>query len=637
MAKNILIIDDDASICRFFSTYLRLKGYGTKSFTQAEPGLDELLTGRYDLVLLDVFLQGLSGFEVCRVLREHPATRTLPILLTTAFYKDAELVRSANERYGSCTYLFKPFALQSLEEKVRELIGPPGAAPNQGPLTLQACLTETPFPQLLHNLYTLQATGLLHLQRETVKKVVYLRDGYPIFIRSNLLRECLGQMLVTEGEISSETCEEALQKARQDNRMLGTVLMELGLLTPHQLHEALHRQVRRKLLEIFSWPEGNYRFIQARCFKKGVTAIDLCPATLILEGIRRHHSEAQIQALLQPHRDRFLVRSENPHFRYQGMELSPRDTRLFEQCRGEMTLEQILNLHPLTRRETESMLAALLVSEMVESRNEPVEATESIEESEPFESPESRQLREDFLKDYQRMMTQDYFALLAVERQTSGEEVRKAYFRMVKKHHPDRYFSEFLSPDLRQKVNALFQRIGEAYSVLANPARREQYLAGLDENAREKGPDVEHILQAETAFQKGTVLLRMKSYAEAASTLAWAVKLSPEEPEYLTHYAWALFKAAPEQPGNVTEARSLLVRSADLNPKLYLTHLYLGYLNKEAGLEKAAEKAFELAIQCNPNCTEALRELRLLNLRREKEQKSKGLFGKVFRKKPETT
>lgn len=74
----------------------------------------------------------------------------------------------------------------------------------------------------------------------------------------------------------------------------------------------------------------------------------------------------------------------------------------------------------------------------------------------------------------------------------------------------------------------------------------------------------------------------------------------------------------------------------DLNPRLYLTHLYLGYLSREAGLERAAEKSFELAVQCNPNCTEALRELRLLNLRREKEQKSPGLLGKVFRKKPET-
>lgn len=552
MAKNILIIDDDAGICRFFSTYLRLKGYGTRSFTQAEPGLDELLTGRYDLVLLDVFLQGLSGFEVCRVLREHPATRTLPILLTTAFYKDAELVRTAQERYGTCSCLFKPFSLENLEEKVQELIGPPEAPPGEGPLTLQATLEETPFPQLLHDLYTLQATGLLHLERETVKKVIYLRDGYPIFIRSNLLRECLGQMLVRDGMISAEQCEESLQRARQSGRLQGTVLMEMELLTPHLLHEALLQQLTGKLLEIFAWREGSYRFIQARNFKKSVTAIDLCPATLILQGIRLHYSDPQVREMLRPHRDRFLILSENPHFRYQGMELSPRDARLLEECRGDMTPEQILNRHPLTRRETKTMLAALLVSEMVESRNEPAEVMEAIEESEPFESSESRQLREEFLQDYGRMIGQDFFTLLGVEQEAGSEEVRKAYFRMVKKHHPDRYFSEFLSPELRQKVSALFQRIGEAYSVLANPSRRQQYVASLQNGGKAEEPEVEKILQAETAYQKGTVLLRMKSYTEAASTLAWAVKLSGQEPEYLTNYAGrcsrALQASRPSSP-----------------------------------------------------------------------------------------
>jgi hypothetical protein len=64
---------------------------------------------------------------------------------------------------------------------------------------------------------------------------------------------------------------------------------------------------------------------------------------------------------------------------------------------------------------------------------------------------------------------------------------------------------------------------------------------------------------------------------------------------------------------------------------LSLAHLYLGYLSKDEGNEGEAQRRFEQAILCNPNCTEALRELRLMSMRKEKaEKEKKGLFGKMF-------
>ena len=80
------------------------------------------------------------------------------------------------------------------------------------------------------------------------------------------------------------------------------------------------------------------------------------------------------------------------------------------------------------------------------------------------------------------------------------------------------------------------------------------------------------------------------------------------------------------------EGLRLLMRATELNPKLSMAHLYLGYICKDEGNEKEAQRRFERAIQCNPNCTEALRELRLMNMRKvtpDKEKKS--LFGKIFR------
>lgn len=493
-------------------------------------------------------------------------------------------------------------------------------------LRMEGSLVETPLPQLLHNHYVLRTTGLLHLERGAVKKIVYLRDGYPIFVRSNLVRECLGQLLIREGVLTAGQREESLRRGKESGRLQGTVLIEMGVLTPHELHAALARQVTEKLLETFAWLDGTCRFLQAREFKKDLTAIELSPASLILEGLRRHYPPPRIGEILLPHRSRFPVQTQNPLYRFQELTLSPRDARVLGECRGQLTLDQIVARHPLTRRETEQLLAALLVVGMVESR--PSATVDDTGDS-WLETAEGRQVRQSFLADYGALMPKDHLALLDVSAQSTPEEVRKAFFGLVKRFHPDRFRQEYLSADLRQKINELFQKINEAHETLADPVRRRHY---LDELKGEKVPslDVTSVLQAETSFQKGMVLLRVKNYRAAWAALELAVQLSPDEPEYLTHYAWALYKAHAEETGRRHEAQLLLLKSAGLNPRIWSTHLYLGHLLKAEGRLPEAEKSFERTIQCNPDCTEALRELRLSNLRRD--QSPKGLLARLFRK-----
>ncbi|NIQ09693.1 MAG: tetratricopeptide repeat protein [Gammaproteobacteria bacterium] len=142
---------------------------------------------------------------------------------------------------------------------------------------------------------------------------------------------------------------------------------------------------------------------------------------------------------------------------------------------------------------------------------------------------------------------------------------------------------------------------------------------------------LETILEAETAFQKGMVLFRVKKYDEAEKAFAEALELNPNEAEYLMYQTWTAYKANPKATDVVINTRKNLMRAAELNPKLSQAHLYLGYICKDEGNEKEAQRRFERAIQHNPNCTEALRELRLMSMRKEKAGKDKkGLFGKMF-------
>jgi len=627
-SKNILLVDDDPNIRRFLSESLRLHGYKVHSFEEADAALKALDNHDFDLALLDILLPGTNGLQLCRKLRALPKTSELPVIMMTAFYKQADHIRDAREQYGATDYLLKPFPLKTLHEKIEALIGAPTATPGSARLSIQGELSETSLPRILHNLYSLRATGLLHMENEDIKKVIYIRNGYPIFARSNLVREFLGQILVRTGTLSEENMEKSLEVARENGQRHGMALIEMGLITPHQLNDILRNQVLEKLLDIFSWPDGKYRFIQAREFKQGVTSIDLSPANLILQGLREHASRDQVLKMLEPHLDHYLQQAENPLYRFQEIQLSAGEQRIMASCQGKTTLREILKQFLLSRKEAEPLLATLLSTGILEGRVEPEMASD---DSPCDEAEDIRTRRESFLKDYAWMMEQDYFTLLGVSESDPRDQIRKSYYSLVKQYHPDRFFEQDVLPDLKDKVNALFQRISDAHETLSDATAKARYVSDRKEGAPRSTTSLETILQAETAFQKGIVLFRGKRYDEAQKAFAEALELSPNEAEYIMYQTWSAYKSNANATDVIINTRKHLMRAIELNPKLSLAYLYLGYICKDEGNEKEAQRRFERAIQCNPNCTEALRELRLMSMRKGKAGKEKkGLFGKMF-------
>ena len=626
--KHILIVDDDANIRRFLSESLRLHGYEVHSFEDAETALRELDNLEVDLVLLDVLLPGTNGLQLCGKLRALPKTKDLPIIMMTAFYKQADHIRDAREQYGATDYLLKPFPLKTLHEKIDALIGVPAAATDSKRLSIEGNLAESDFPRILHNLYSLGATGLLHLEYKDLKKVVYIRKGYPIFVRSNLVREFLGQRLVRAGQLTEAQLKESLETAKLKGLRHGMALVEMRLLTPHQLHETLRDQVLEKILGIFAWPEGSYRFVQVREFKQNVTSINLSPANLILLGLRKHASRALLAKILQPHLGDYLKKAESPLYRFQEIELTGSDQRILDNCKGNVTLGEILERHVLSRNEVEPLLAALLSTNILVSVQEEPAAVQEVctEETEDF-----RARRETFMKDYTWMMGQDYFTLFGVSESTSREQLRKAYHSLVKKYHPDRFFEQDVLADLKDKAIALFQRISDAHETLLDEKAKARYINDLKELTKSDSTALKKGLEVENAYQEGMACLKAKKYRDAEQAFTKALALRPNETEYLIYQAWSSYKADPKDPGVIITARKNLMRATEVNPKLSMGHLYLGYICKDEGKGKEAQRHFERAIEYNPKCTEALRELRLLSMRKGKEEgEKKGLIGRMF-------
>ncbi|HYH42279.1 MAG TPA: response regulator [Burkholderiales bacterium] len=119
--KRVLIAEDDPSILLSLEFLLSQAGY---EVCTAKNGADALaLAGAEipDLLVLDIMLPGIDGFEICRSLRAHPASSGLLILMLTARGREHEVTRGL--ALGANAYLTKPFATRELLRVVRELLG----------------------------------------------------------------------------------------------------------------------------------------------------------------------------------------------------------------------------------------------------------------------------------------------------------------------------------------------------------------------------------------------------------------------------------------------------------------------------------------------------------------------------------
>ncbi len=120
MAK-VLIVDDSPTEVHIFSTALGDEGYQVVVATDGEEGVQKAIEEMPDLILMDVVMPGLNGFQATRKIHRNASTRHIPIIIVTT--KDQETDREWGMRQGAKDYLVKPVDSARLVAKVGELIG----------------------------------------------------------------------------------------------------------------------------------------------------------------------------------------------------------------------------------------------------------------------------------------------------------------------------------------------------------------------------------------------------------------------------------------------------------------------------------------------------------------------------------
>lgn len=120
MSKRVLIVDDEPNIVISVEFLMKREGFEVSVARDGEEGLAAIRQQRPDLVVLDVMMPKLNGFEVCEAVRADPDLSGVRILMLTAKGREAEIKKGIE--LGADTYMPKPFSTRELVDKVKALL-----------------------------------------------------------------------------------------------------------------------------------------------------------------------------------------------------------------------------------------------------------------------------------------------------------------------------------------------------------------------------------------------------------------------------------------------------------------------------------------------------------------------------------
>ena len=126
--KTILVVDDEDDILNFLQLVLQEKGYEVVTAGGGQEALTKAQMAKPDLVLLDIMMPQMDGWEVLKLLRVDDDTAKVPVAMLSARTDAQDRVQGLQE--GAVDYIFKPFSLQDLLNKIESIFGQPETSPS---------------------------------------------------------------------------------------------------------------------------------------------------------------------------------------------------------------------------------------------------------------------------------------------------------------------------------------------------------------------------------------------------------------------------------------------------------------------------------------------------------------------------
>jgi two-component system alkaline phosphatase synthesis response regulator PhoP len=124
MSKGkILVVDDEIYIVHILDFSLGMEGYEVVTALDGEQALHKVKNDKPDLVVLDIMMPKLDGYETCKILKSDPDTKNIPVILLSAKGRNAD--QKMGYQVGADDYITKPFSPRKLVERINMILGQP--------------------------------------------------------------------------------------------------------------------------------------------------------------------------------------------------------------------------------------------------------------------------------------------------------------------------------------------------------------------------------------------------------------------------------------------------------------------------------------------------------------------------------
>ena len=251
----------------------------------------------------------------------------------------------------------------------------------------------------------------------------------------------------------------------------------------------------------------------------------------------------------------------------------------------------------------------------------------NIDEEPPLQNEANRQDSEfEDIKEFFEYIVkeEDYYKILDVKDDSTSDEIRASYFKLIKQFHPDA--NPDFPDDIKAKAEQIFTKVTNAYEILYDEEKRKEY--ELSSELDDIKNRANSIYEAEVVYNEGELYLRQRNYEQAEKSFSRAIELNPDESAYLGIYAWTKFLASTDKTSIAEEIRKQLENAISIDEGIAENYYYLGSVFKYIDNNYKAKANFEKAVELDRNYIEAKRELRLLENRKNQKKEKKSKQGK---------
>lgn len=508
---------------------------------------------------------------------------------------------------------------------------------------------KTPFAHILVYLYERQLSGTLEIRSSADEVTAYFLEGKPAKVRTSLKGKGLGHILHDLKLITEDQLRAAQHQMMRQGGLMGEILVRMQAIDSTALVAGLREQLLIKLVDVYGMTDGAYAFFEGVNLLLGYGSDELYqldPYPLLMAGARIHGEKLRLNQVLMSLKGRWISLKAVDALKRFRLDREEREV-CRELLRGAITLEELFQsgkYGPHVIRRTVYILLItkeLTVSDvppqsprtsLAPEQKQHLESIPPVKPSPEASNPEIVALRERIQTKAAAIGSQNYFEMLGLSQDASIEDVRKAFFRLAKEFHPDRSAKAGFQ-DLEETLEYIFSNLSEAQRALIDPETRAEYEATMMEaptrTSVPPGPrdadKVRDALEAEKHFQKAVVLMRREQWDACLELVDRARQLSPKEGEYLAVWVYLQSRIRPVS-SPVEDLIAHLRRAEEMAPKSERVHLYLAQLLKRVGHNEEAKTHFQRVVEANPRNIEALRELRLMEMRKGKEEEKKKSF-----------